>query len=94
MVQQETKWCRDVKIWVRVHCYEELFLDDSSVTIKLRMFEVPIEKSTEIFYDNEALYKNASTPESRLRKKHHRIIISHEQAGGGHLCMQDGKGRY
>ena len=37
------------------------------------MFGVPIDGSTDIFCDNEAVYKNSSTPESRLRKKHHSI---------------------
>ena len=40
---------------------------------KLRMFEVPIDGSTDILCHNEAVYKNASTPESQLRKKHHSI---------------------
>ena len=38
---------------------------------KLRMFGVPIEGPTNIFCDNEAVYKNCSIPESTLRKKHH-----------------------
>ena len=40
---------------------------------KLRMFGVPIDGSTDIFCDNEAVYKNASTHESQLRKKHSSI---------------------
>ena len=40
---------------------------------KLRMFGVPIDGYTDIFCDNEAVYKNASTPKSQLRKKHHSI---------------------
>ena len=40
---------------------------------KLRMFGIPIEGETNIFCDNEAVYKNASTPESVLHKKHHSI---------------------
>ena len=40
---------------------------------KLRMSGVPINGSTEIFCDNEAVYKNASTPKSQIRKKHHSI---------------------
>ena len=40
---------------------------------KLRMFGVPIEGPTNIFCDNEAVYKNCSIPESTLRKKHHSI---------------------
>ena len=40
---------------------------------KLRVFGVPIDGSTDIFCDNEAVYKNASTPKSHLRKKHHSI---------------------
>ena len=43
----------------------------AALQYKLRMFGVPIDGSTEIFCDNEAVYKSASTPESQLRKKHH-----------------------
>ena len=40
---------------------------------KLRMFGFPIEGPTNIFCNNEAVYKNYSIPESTLRKKHHSI---------------------
>ena len=40
---------------------------------KLRMFGVPIDRSTDIFCYNEAVYNNASTPESQIRKKRHNI---------------------
>ena len=40
------------------------------------MFGVPIEGPTYVFCDNELLYKNVSTSESVLRKKHH-IIAYH-----------------
>ena len=42
----------------------------ATLRYKLRMFGVPIDGSTDILCENEAVYKNASTPESRLRKKH------------------------
>ena len=44
-----------------------------SLRYKLRMFGVPIDGSTNIFCDNEAVYKNTSLPESVLKKKHHSI---------------------
>ena len=44
-----------------------------SLSYKLRMFGVPIEGPTNIFCDNEAVYKNTSLPESILKKKHHSI---------------------
>ena len=44
-----------------------------SLRYKLRMFGVPIEGPTNIFCDNEAVYKNTSLPESMLKKKHHSI---------------------
>jgi hypothetical protein len=47
---------------------------------KLRMFGVPIEASTNIFCDNEAVYKNTLLPESTLKKKHHSIAY--------HLCSE------
>ena len=43
---------------------------------KLRMFGVPIEGPTNVFCDNESVYKNVSTPESVLKKNHH-IIAYH-----------------
>ena len=40
---------------------------------KLRMFGVPIDGPSNVFCDNEAVYKNSSLPESTLKKKHHSI---------------------
>ena len=40
---------------------------------KLRMFEVPLDGSANVFCDSEAVYKNTVMPESTLRKKHHSI---------------------
>ena len=37
---------------------------------KLRMFGVPLEGPTNIFCDNELVFKNASIPDSTLKKKH------------------------
>ena len=53
------------------------------------MFGVPIDGSTDIFCDNEAVYKNASTPESQLRKKHHSILyhMSREAVASGACRM-------
>ena len=46
----------------------------SALLYKLRMFGVPIHGSTDILCGNKAVYKNASTPEYELRKKHHSIL--------------------
>ena len=40
---------------------------------KLRMFGVPIDGATNVYCDNEAVYKNKVLPESTLKKKHHSI---------------------
>ena len=45
----------------------------AALRYKLRMFGVPINRSTDMFCNNEAVYKKASIPESQLRKKHHSI---------------------
>ena len=37
---------------------------------KLRMFSIPLEGPTNIFCDNESVFKNASIPDSTLKKKH------------------------
>ncbi len=40
---------------------------------KLRMFGVPIDGSTNVFCNNESVYKSTVMPESVLKKKHHSI---------------------
>ena len=40
---------------------------------KLRMFGVPIDGPTNVFCDNEAVYRNTVLSESTLNKKHHSI---------------------
>eukprot|EP00957_Ditylum_brightwellii_P166923 12705652-Ditylum_brightwellii.AAC.1 len=40
---------------------------------KLRMFGVPLNGPTNVFCDNEAVYKNTVIPESTVKKKHHSI---------------------
>ena len=54
------------------------------------MFGVPVNGSNDIFCDNEAVYKNASTPESQLRKKHHSISyhMSREAVASGAFRME------
>ena len=45
---------------------------------KLRMFGVPLEGPTDVFCDNDAVFKNSSIPDSTLRKKH--TSISYHRA--------------
>ena len=47
----------------------------TALRYKLRMFGVPIAGPTDMFCDNEAVYKNASMPASVLRKKHHSVAF-------------------
>ena len=44
-----------------------------SLRYKLRMFGVPIDGPSNVYCDNEAVYKNTVMPESVLKKKHHSI---------------------
>ena len=46
---------------------------NEALRYKLRMFGVPIDCPSNIFCDNEAVYKNTTIPESVLKKKHHSI---------------------
>ena len=57
----------------------------AALRYKLRMFGVPMDGPTDMFCDNEAVYKNASTPESQLKKKHHSISyhMSREAVASG-----------
>ena len=61
----------------------------AALRYKLGRFEVPITGSTDIFCDNEAVYKNAYTSESQLRKKHHSILyhMSREAVASGACRM-------
>ena len=40
---------------------------------KLRIFGIPIDSPTNVYCDNEAVYKNIVIPKSTLKKKHHSI---------------------
>ena len=42
---------------------------------KFLMFGIPIEGPTNVFCDNEAVFKNTTIPESTLKKKHKRICL-------------------
>ena len=45
----------------------------TALRYELRMFGVPVDGPTDMFCDNESMYKNSSTPELVLRKKHHSV---------------------
>ena len=51
-----------------------------SLQYKLRMFGVPLEGPMNMFCDNEAVFKNASIPDSTLKKKHTSIYY--------HRCLE------
>ena len=53
---------------------------NDALRYKLRMFGVPIDGSTNVYCDNEAVYQNTTVPESTLKKKHHSIAY--------HRCRQ------
>ena len=57
----------------------------AALRYKLRMFGVLMDGPTDMVCDNEAVYKNASTPESQLKKKHHSISyhMSREAVASG-----------
>jgi hypothetical protein len=62
---------------------------------KLRMFGVPIDGPTNIFCNNEAVYKSCTIPESTLKKKHHSIAYHRNReavaAGTVRIAKEDTK---
>ena len=62
MAKQEKKWCRKSKFWSDNTATKNTVEVIAALLYKLRMFGVPIDGSIEMFYDNEAVYKNSSTP--------------------------------
>ena len=43
---------------------------NNGLRYKLRMMDVPVEGSTNVYFDNEAVVNNSSLEESTLKKKH------------------------
>jgi hypothetical protein len=62
---------------------------------KLRMMGIPVEGPTNVFCDNEAVFKNASKPESTLKKKHNSIAYHRtreaQAAGICRIAWESGK---
>ena len=42
---------------------------------KLRMFGIPIDGPADVFWDNESVYRNSTSDESQLKKKHQSIYF-------------------
>jgi hypothetical protein len=63
---------------------------------KLRMFGIPVEGPTDVFYDNESVFKNVSRPESVLSKKQHSISYhaAREAVASKKAGRESRQGRY
>ena len=60
----------------------------AALRYKTILFGVPVDGSTDIFCKNEAVYKNASTAKSQLRKKHHSLSYHmRREAMDSGICM-------
>ena len=61
---------------------------------KLQMFGIPLDGPTNVFCDNEAVTKNATIPESTLKKKHNSIAYHRTReavaAGTIRVTKEDG----
>jgi hypothetical protein len=61
---------------------------------KLRMMGIPLDESTNVFCDNEAVVKNTTKPESTLKKKHNAIAYHRfreaQAAGTVRIAKEDG----
>ena len=58
---------------------------------KLRMFGIPMEGPTNVFCDNEAVFKNTSIPGSMLKKKHTSICYHRAREAVAAHTMQVAK---
>jgi hypothetical protein len=65
-VETSTFGSKFVAMWIAVELIEAL-------RYKLRMFGIPLDGLMNVFCDNEAVTKNATIPESTLKKKHNSI---------------------
>ena len=68
---------------------------NDAIRYKLRMFGVPIDGPTNGFCDNESVVKNATRPESTLRKKHNAVAYHKVRecvaSGAIRICHEKGK---
>ena len=59
------------------------------------MMGIPIDGPTSVFCDNESVFKNATRPESTLKKKHNAIAYHHTReaiaANIARLAWEDGR---
>ena len=66
-----------------------------SLRYKIRMMGIPIDGPTSVFCDNEAVFKNATRPESTLKKKHNSIAYHRTReavaAGIVRIAWEDGR---
>ena len=62
---------------------------------KLRMMGIPVDGATNVFCDNESVFKNATRPESTLKKKHNAIAYHRTReavaAGIVRIAWEDGR---
>ena len=62
---------------------------------KLRMMGMPVNGPTNVFCDNESVFKNATRPESTLKKKHNAIACHRTReacaAGVVRIAWEDGR---
>ena len=60
-----------------------------SLHYKLRMFGIPVEDPTNVFCDNESVFKNATIPDLTLKKKHTSICYhwSREAVASGTMWV-------
>jgi len=62
---------------------------------KLRMMGIPLDGETNVFCDNESVFKNSSIPESTIKKKHLSIAYHRtREASAAHivrLAWENGK---
>ena len=67
---QAGKYCVEINLWFEIvacRIASEMII---SIKYKLRMFEITIDGSTNLFCDNEAVYIMFTCSESQLRRKH------------------------
>ena len=67
----------------------------TSLRYKLRMMGIPVDGPTNVFCDNESVFKNATKPESTLKKKHNSIAYhkTREAVAAGiiRIAWEDGR---
>ena len=95
LVLKAVEYRRVIDLRVGICRHETAIEQIEALRYKLRMMGIPVEGPTNVFCDNESVFKNSTHPESVLKKKHNAIAYHRtreaQAAGICRIAWEDGR---